>query len=213
LGIPDVVIKLLSGVRETSGLTRIVWVAFILIQLLKEIVVDSQFDSSNQPSNQPGNQPGQGNQTSESNATGLANQTRSSAAQIRPAQSPELDPANQSSFDSFASEHKKGLIFFASVVICLFCLLGVLSPDGRTFEKEFRNDIKNGTQVKDVVSYFKDRNLVWTWERSNRQLTVILPGRNWIPFVKVDYKELVFFDNFNRLKGRSGSMEYKFFRQ
>ncbi|MDR3612591.1 MAG: hypothetical protein P4L53_03440 [Candidatus Obscuribacterales bacterium] len=171
--------------------------------------MDSQFDSS-KPST---NQPGQANQESDTNQTSQVNPTRSSAAQMRPAQATELEQANQSSFDSFASEHKKGLIFFASVVICLFCLLGVLSPDGRTFEKEFRNDIKNGTQVKDVVSYFKERNLAWTWERSNRQLTVVLPGRNWIPFVKVDYKELVFFDNFNRLKGRSGSMEYKFFRQ
>ncbi|WP_421020562.1 hypothetical protein, partial [Klebsiella pneumoniae] len=82
-----------------------------------------------------------------------------------------------------------------------------------SFEKDFRNDMKNGTQVKDVVTYFKDRNLNWTWDKNKRQLTVTLPGRDWIPFIKVDYKESVFFDNFNRLKGRSGSMEYKFFRQ
>jgi len=171
--------------------------------------VDSQLDSSNQS----GNQAGQGNLASDPNQTTHASPTQSSAALSRAAQLPEINLANQSSFDTFASEHKKGLIFLASAVVCLFCLLGVLSPDGRTFEKEFRNDIKNGTQVKDVVSYFKERNLVWTWDRTNRQLTVVLPGRNWIPFVKVDYKESAFFDNFNRLKGRSGSMEYKFFRQ
>jgi hypothetical protein len=155
--------------------------------------------------NSPANQTNQPNQDSESEPI-KNKQGRSKQSNLVGSRS-SVDTSD-SNIDSFTSEHKRGIIVITSVVIGLFCLLGLLSPDGRTFEKEFRKDVANGTQLKDVVAYCKERDLPWTWDRSKRQLIILLQGHNWIPIVKVNYKESVFFDNFNRLHGRSGSMEY-----
>jgi hypothetical protein len=103
---------------------------------------------------------------------------------------------------------KKWMLGVASVLVVVFCLLALASPDGKGLEKRIRTDIKQGTQLKDVADYCKQNNLAYEWNAKARRLTIVLPGGNWLPLAKVTYKEGLYFDNFNRFKGLNGSLEY-----
>jgi hypothetical protein len=103
---------------------------------------------------------------------------------------------------------KKVLLGVGTAVVVIFCLLAIASPDGKSLDKRLRNELKQGTQLKDIAQYCKENNMPYEWNPKARRLTIVLPGASWLPLAKATYRENLYFDNFNRFKGLSGGLVY-----
>jgi hypothetical protein len=108
------------------------------------------------------------------------------------------------------SPKKTWMLIGGSVVLAIICLIGLGSPDANKLERDFRADLKPGTQVKDVIAYLKDHNWPYEWNQEQKSLTIVVPGAAWLPIIKPRYHKSFFFDHFNRLKGQNGNIEYGF---
>ena len=103
---------------------------------------------------------------------------------------------------------QKAMLIGCSIFLALVCLIGFGSPDGNKLERDFRSELKAGTQVKDVVAYLKDHGWTYDWNKDVRSITTNIPGASWLPVIKPRYKKIFYFDNFNRLKSQNGNLEY-----
>jgi hypothetical protein len=95
----------------------------------------------------------------------------------------------------------------ASIILGVICLIALTSPDERKYDRQFREDIKKGTQLKDACIYIKDHGWTYEWIPQYRELVISI-GQDYLPIVRVRYNKQLFFDEFNRLKAQSGAMEY-----
>ena len=109
-----------------------------------------------------------------------------------------------------SSTKQKIMLIAGSIALAFVCLVGFGSPDGNKIERDFRTDLKQGTQVKDVVAYLKDHGWTYDWNKDIRSITTNIPGAPWLPLIKPRYKKVFYFDNFNRLKSQNGNIEYGF---
>ena len=103
---------------------------------------------------------------------------------------------------------KTAALIGGSVVLALICLIGFGSPDGNKLDHEFREDLKYGTQMKDVIAYLKEHGWTYEWNKDLKSITTVVPGAPWLPVIKPRFKKIFYFDNFNRLKSQNGNIEY-----
>jgi hypothetical protein len=114
--------------------------------------------------------------------------------------------------DSEQESNSKRNVFAigSSIILGAVCLISVGSPDGHKLEREFRSDLKPGTQMKDVIAYLKDRSWTYTWNKELKSIETTIPGAKWLPLVKPHYRQIFYFDDFNRLKSQNGNLNYSF---
>lgn len=107
-----------------------------------------------------------------------------------------------------ANPKRVALLTGSSIILAVCCLIGLGSPDGNKLEHDFRDNLKPGTQMKDVIAYIKVHGWTYTWDKSIKSVTTNVPGAKWLPVIKPQYKKVFYFDQFNRLKGQNGNLEY-----
>jgi hypothetical protein len=101
-----------------------------------------------------------------------------------------------------------GFLIGGSLFLGLICLIGLASPDSNKLERDLRNEVKQGTQMKDVIAYIKDHGWTYDWNKDARSITTNIPGASWMPIIKPKYKKIFYFDDFNRLRSQNGNLEY-----
>ncbi len=121
----------------------------------------------------------------------------------------KLLASNRDDIEVTTDGRKTAIVVVTSVLVAIFSLLSLASPDGRSTDDQLHNNIKPGEQLKDVATYCKQHNLSYQWDAKTHKLAIIVNGAKWLPIVKVTYKTYLYFDDFNQYKsGRTGNMEY-----